>query len=301
MGQSFYEKEQKKIKSIIKLPLLELVLKFLPHLQPTVQEKDDTWEIVAIELTNLQYSKILSSSSSSSSAASSSLATASGGQRGEKPISILQRTKLLAGQKPSSKVVEELESMPELNGIYVRDYFEELFNKFKSDFQFSIAMNRPDTLDGSRSGNFMMANIIKDRSDALLYELYRLEFKDIELISKLSQEHLENKLRKQLNKLYKIPSHSQFHDDDKRQDGHGDDNDEEVKDGKYDAIFDSQELLEKYKTGSVNNKNQMLQDEISKKDKKLEQLKVENQRLLELNHELLEQMNGGNRNSIGQR
>ena len=61
MGQSFYEKEQKKIKSTIKLPLLELVLKFLPHLQPTIQEKDDMWEIVAIELTNLQYSKILSS------------------------------------------------------------------------------------------------------------------------------------------------------------------------------------------------------------------------------------------------
>ena len=36
------------------------------------------------------------------------------------------------------------------------------------------------------------------------------------------------------------------------------------------------------------------------KRQKLEQLKVENQRLLELNHELLEQMNGGNRNSIGQ-
>ena len=57
MGQSFYEKEQKKIKSTIKLPLLELVLKFLPHLQPTIQEKDDMWEIVTIELTNLQYSK----------------------------------------------------------------------------------------------------------------------------------------------------------------------------------------------------------------------------------------------------
>lgn len=293
MGQSFYEKEQKKIKSTIKLPLLELVLKFLPHLQPTIQEKDDMWEIVAIELTNLQYSKILSSSSSSAATVTTAGTMASGGLKNEKSYSILQRTKLLAGQKPSSKVVEELESMPELNGIYVRDYYEELFNKFKSDFQFSIAMNRPDVLDGSRSGNPMMANIIKDRSDALLYELYRLEFKDIELISKLSQEHLENKLRKQLNKLYKIPNH-----DDKQQEGGEDD--EEGRNGEYDAIFDSQELLEKYKTSLYNNKNQMLHDEITKKDKKLEQLKVENQRLLELNHELLEQMNGGNRNSIGQ-
>lgn len=293
MGQSFYEKEQKKIKSTIKLPLLELVLKFLPHLQPTIQEKDDMWEIVAIELTNLQYSKILSSSSSSAATVTTAGTMASGGLKNEKSYSILQRTKLLAGQKPSSKVVEELESMPELNGIYVRDYYEELFNKFKSDFQFSIAMNRPDVLDGSRSGNPMMANIIKDRSDALLYELYRLEFKDIELISKLSQEHLENKLSKQLNKLYKIPNH-----DDKQQEG--DEDDEEGRNGEYDAIFDSQELLEKYKTSLYNNKNQMLHDEITKKDKKLEQLKVENQRLLELNHELLEQMNGGNRNSIGQ-
>ena len=167
MGQSFYEKEQKKIKSTIKLPLLELVLKFLPHLQPTIQEKDDMWEIVAIELTNLQYSKILSSSSSSAATVTTAGTMASGGLKNEKSYSILQRTKLLAGQKPSSKVVEELESMPELNGIYVRDYYEELFNKFKSDFQFSIAMNRPDVLDGSRSGNPMMANIIKDRSDAL--------------------------------------------------------------------------------------------------------------------------------------
>ncbi|EMG45458.1 hypothetical protein SBY92_000345 [Candida maltosa Xu316] len=250
MAPSFYEQEQKKIKNAIKLPLLELVLKFLPHLQPTIQAKDDTWEIVAIQLTNLRYSEILANKPSPN--------TAKGSKKSN-----------------GNNVVEEIESIPELNGIYVRDYYEELFANFKKNIVFMINLNRSENLQG-RPGNDM-GYLIKDRGDALLYELYKLEYKDIELISKISSETLEDKLRKHLEKLYKVSEN-----------GDAMDQDEEVDDG----ILDSKELLEHYRNSSVRDKNKMLQDQIVKQDKKLEQLKDENQRLLELNHELLEQMNG---------
>lgn len=131
MGQSFYEKEQKKIKSLIKEPLLELILKFLPHLQPTIQIKDDTWEIVAIELTNLRYSEILNSNNTnnnnkngkSRTLSSSSSSLSSSGISIKKPV--------------TSNVVDEIESMPQLNGIYVREYFEELYKEFKKSLLFS--------------------------------------------------------------------------------------------------------------------------------------------------------------------
>ena len=100
-------------------------------------------------------------------------------------------------------------------------------------------------------------------------------------MSKISQEKLEEKYRKQLDKLYNVS------------------NDEEnvIKDDINDDVLESKELLEKYKQGLSIIKNQLLQDEIVKKDKKLQQLKDENQRLLELNHELLGGMNGNGQNS----
>ncbi|RCK57879.1 hypothetical protein Cantr_06140 [Candida viswanathii] len=253
MGQSFYEKEQKKIKSLIKEPLLELILKFLPHLQPTIQAKDDTWEIVAIELTNLQYSEVLKSQNSAKSRNSLSSSSSSGAMTMKKLV--------------TSNVVDEIEAMPQLNGIYVREYFEELFKEFKKTYYFHLSIN-------ARRG---MQYVVKDRCDAVLYELFKLEYKDLELIAKIGQEKLEANYRKQLDKLYNVTGHEE--------NGVGD----EVDDG----ILDSKELLEKYKKGLSVIKNQLLQDEIVKKDKKLQQLKDENQRLLELNHELLSGTNGG--------
>lgn len=274
MGQSFYEKEQKKIKSLIKEPLLELILKFLPHLQPTIQIKDDTWEIVAIELTNLRYSEILNSNNNntnnnkngkSRTLSSSSSSLSSSGISIKKPV--------------TSNVVDEIESMPQLNGIYVREYFEELYKEFKKVYYFQLSVNRSEALHGRPMNE--LGYVAKDRCDAILYELLKLEYKDVELMSKISQEKLEEKYRKQLDKLYNVS------------------NEEEnvVKDDINDEILESKELLEKYKQGLSIIKNQLLQDEIVKKDKKLQQLKDENQRLLELNHELLAGMNGTGQNS----
>ncbi|RCK64496.1 hypothetical protein Cantr_00356 [Candida viswanathii] len=261
MGQSFYEKEQRKIKSLIKEPLLELILKFLPHLQPTIQAKDDTWEIVAIELTNLQYSEVLKSQNSAKSRNSLSSSSSAGALAMKKPV--------------TSNVVDEIEAMPQLNGIYVREYFEELFKEFKRTYYFRLSINASETTDGRPRRD--MQYVVKDRCDAILYELFKLEYKDLELIAKIGQEKLEANYRKQLDKLYNVTGHDE--------NGVGD----EVDDG----ILDSKELLEKYKKGLSVIKNQLLQDEIVKKDKKLQQLKDENQRLLELNHELLGGRNGG--------
>ena len=256
MGQSFYEKEQKKIKSLIKEPLLELTLKFLPHLQPTIQAKDDTWEIVAIELTNLQYSKVLNSQKNPKSRTSSS--SSSIGMR----------------NSVSSNVIDDIESMPQLNGIYVREYFEELFKEFKKVYFFQLSVNRSEALQGRPMNQ--LGYVVKDRCDAILHELYKLEYSDLHLMAKIGQEKLEEKYRKQMDKLYNISG----------------ENGNALEDDIDDGILDSKELLEKYRHALSIVKNQMLQDEIIKKDKKLQQLKDENQRLLELNHEFLEGMNG---------
>ena len=38
----------------------------------------------------------------------------------------------------TSNVVDEIESMPQLNGIYVREYFEELYKEFKKFIIFNF-------------------------------------------------------------------------------------------------------------------------------------------------------------------
>ncbi|CAH6718732.1 hypothetical protein CLIB1444_01S13300 [[Candida] jaroonii] len=54
-NQSFFDQERKRVEKLIKTPLLELVLEYLPHLQLTVQEQDDCWEIIAIKLNDIQF------------------------------------------------------------------------------------------------------------------------------------------------------------------------------------------------------------------------------------------------------
>lgn len=56
---SFYKKERERIESRIDEPMLELVLQYLPHHQPTEQDQLETWEMVAIDLNNYQLSKTL--------------------------------------------------------------------------------------------------------------------------------------------------------------------------------------------------------------------------------------------------
>lgn len=54
-NQSFFDQERKRVEKLIKTPLLELVLEYLPHLQLTVQEQDDCWESIAIKLNDIQF------------------------------------------------------------------------------------------------------------------------------------------------------------------------------------------------------------------------------------------------------
>lgn len=54
-NKSFFDQERKRVEKLIKTPLLELVLEYLPHLQLSVQEQDDCWEIIAIKLNDIQF------------------------------------------------------------------------------------------------------------------------------------------------------------------------------------------------------------------------------------------------------
>lgn len=62
MAPSFYEKEQSRIKELIKQPLLELTLQHLPHLQSSKSSRQDVWEIVATKLNTYAYEQSLNPS-----------------------------------------------------------------------------------------------------------------------------------------------------------------------------------------------------------------------------------------------
>ncbi|CAI5758156.1 unnamed protein product [Candida verbasci] len=228
MGKSFYAIEQEKIKSIIEIPLLELVLTFLPHLQPNQTLINDTWEIIAIKLNNTRFKDLIAT---------------------------------------TEKTIDDIESLPELNGVYLKDYYDELYSKFKGRLIFKLtyrpnepAHNKRDTL------------IWKTKSDAILYELSKIEYANFEIMSTLARERLEE--------AYRLDYKESYIENDKLHE------EEETKE----EIFDSKETLENYKTLALKEKNQLLLKEIEKKDKKMNQINTENERLLSLNHQLLEQM-----------
>lgn len=249
MGKSFYAKEQEKIKALIKLPLLELVLKFLPHLQLTQKEKDDTWEIIAIQLTQIRFSESIA----------------------------------------EKKSIEEIEELPELNGMYIRDYFDEIYQEFLKTMQFRIAeWNQAEAL-GRRLPFWFNP---KDRVDTILYQLYQLRGRDIEIMAMISLENLENTIRKKLDRELKIADHQRQGHDIKNNDKN---NTKAVEvtdatatdDGDVDTVFDSSELVEEYRKSLEKQKNDILRQELIRMDKRLQQLTQENKRLLELNHDLL--------------
>ncbi|RLV94911.1 hypothetical protein JA1_001405 [Spathaspora sp. JA1] len=228
MGKSFYEKEQEKIKALIKVPLLELVLQFLPHLQPSPRERDDTWEVVAIQLGQQQFT----------------------------------------GALDDKKSIEELDSMPELNGFYIREVYEELYDTFRKSIQFRNAVEAPPMpIDGRTTVDSLHARAFlfnpKDRPEALLYTLYQMRHLDIEIMANVSRENLETSIRNHLKQ-------QQLSDD-------------------VDHIPPTRELVQQYKKSAELKRNEILKQEINKKDKRLEQLTQENKRLLELNHDLLSQ------------
>ncbi|CAH2350508.1 hypothetical protein CLIB1423_01S11694 [[Candida] railenensis] len=62
MAPSFYEKEQSRIRELIKRPLLELTLQHLPHLQSSKSSRQDVWEIIATKLNTYAYEQSLNPS-----------------------------------------------------------------------------------------------------------------------------------------------------------------------------------------------------------------------------------------------
>ncbi|EGW31777.1 uncharacterized protein SPAPADRAFT_62371 [Spathaspora passalidarum NRRL Y-27907] len=228
MGKSFYEKEQEKIRALIKIPLLELVLQFLPHLQPSQRQRDDTWEVVAIQLGQQRFSEAVH----------------------------------------EKKSMEEVEAIPELNGFYIREMYEQLFANFKKEMQFRLAMQTA-AVPNSSAGSPMRTLSFnpQDRAEALLFTLYQMQYWDVEMMAKVSQEKLEKSFRRYL---------------------------EQQELGEKDKLEVPLPVVHQYRKSVELKKNEILKEEISKKDKRLEQLAQENKRLLELNHDLLSQLQGHN-------
>lgn len=58
-NKSFFDIERKKVENLLKIPLLELVLEYLPHLYDDQQEEDDLWEMISIKLNDYQFNNTI--------------------------------------------------------------------------------------------------------------------------------------------------------------------------------------------------------------------------------------------------
>lgn len=226
-SESFFRKEQARVESLIKEPLLELILTHLPHLQPSVAEQEDTWEIVAIKVNSYPYD------------------TTTG----------------------------EDAQIPTLNGPYVKDVFDKLMKEFvlRSLYVRSNLMMYQVTLASDATSQLPVREALTLRVDRILCELFYLKGYDVEVLTKLSKERFENNQRKSFEERFKTMN--AVHSDEKT-----------------DEVGETVTQLHNLKVQQEKQRVQDYEKELAKLQQKVEQLKSENKRLLELNHELLEEM-----------
>lgn len=205
--KSFYKKEQERIEALIEVPLLELVLQYLPHFQITQEEQDATWEIIAINLNKYQYQAALDSSK------------------------------------------DGVDEVATLSGHYIKEIYDKLQLKFNSRYAILEQMlAQPGTL---------VKRELETRSEHILHELSLLKGFDIEVMAKLSKERYENQQRAKFTRRM----------------------------GKEDE--EVSESLKLHQGNVDHNKLQMIEQELDKKNKRIDHLGDENKKLLELNHELI--------------
>lgn len=247
---SFFKKEQERIESLIKESLLELVLQYLPHLQSTIEQQNDVWEIIAMKLNGRQFTSALSASGSATN---------------------------------------EVEEIATLNGPYIR----EVYSKLMEDFLLRVySINRnghvykseyarpPDggpAPVGYAAFSLPVKEVLTERTDRILCELFYLKGYDIEVMSKLSKERFEMQQRAEFKKQL-----SDYRGVEK--DTTNIPNSEAKAEEENENTND---VLEKVKESLGREKLDMYEKEFNKKTKKVDQLSIENKRLLELNHELV--------------
>lgn len=231
---SFFRKEQERVEKLIKDPLLELILTHLPHLQSTVAEQEDTWEIVAIKVNSYPY---------------------------------------------ETNTGEDTE-IPTLNGPYVKEVYGKLMKDFmlrcyylnrdSNVFQSNITTDRNAAL--YTTAHLPVREILTLHADRILCELYYLKGYDVEVLTKLSKERYENSQRKTFEDRFKAMTA------------------EPADEGAKYSAGGTATQLQNLKAQQEKQKLQDIEKELSKLQLKVEQLNLENKRLLELNHELVEEM-----------
>lgn len=254
---SFFKQEQERIESIIKEPLLEYVLQDLPHLQATKEQQDDIWEMIAIKLNTDQFQSALASTDNNN---------------------------------------KDLDEIATLNGQYIKDVYLKLMddftqrvysiNRYKQVYKAEYVRPPDGGLApiGYAAFSLPIREILTERIDKLLCELFYLKGYDVEVMAKLSKERFEEQQRNEFR--YKLPvvvpnNISQHHEVHRESldDTSATDNKEKT----HKALEQMKEQLEKLKL-------EFYEKEFEKKNKKLDQLNKENKRLLELNHELVTEL-----------
>jgi len=146
---------------------------------------------------------------------------------------------------------EAMNDVPTLNGLFVKDIYEGSMKEFKRGIPFNYEQH--GDIEMVRRG-------LTSRKQHLLLEIFLLLSYDIEVMAKLAKEHYEENQRK-IFKHNMSPETSEYN---------------------------PENLLEKFQQNHENVKLQVIEEELEKRAKKIQQLADENKQLLELNHELLE-------------
>ncbi|KAK6459684.1 uncharacterized protein RJT20DRAFT_125033 [Scheffersomyces xylosifermentans] len=248
---SFFAEERQKLISSLEVPLLESVLTYLPHHQLTTEAEDDTWEIVAINLNNQQFIRTMEESDKE----------------------------------------KHLEELPTLNGLFVKEIYNDLYQKFISNLPFWASQpgQPPYQVDDET-----LKRKFDSKANFLLFELYRLRGLGAETLAKISREKYEEQQRKAFSdKRRKRRSFNVTEgqyiaiEDVDGQRTNGEKGEEEDAD---DEVFSKKKSLEVHRAESLEKQLEVLKKELVKQKKRHEQIVRENASLLELNHELVLQL-----------
>lgn len=159
-SKSFFDIERKKVEKLLKVPLLELVLEYLPHLQGDEQQEDDLWELISIKLNDYQFNSAVQ------------------------------------GRNEDLQVDE----MPTLNGSFVKELFHKIMKTFENEVQgfnwnnriyrTNILMSTDNRHQGSMyfAFNLPVKEAYSEKDDLLCCELFYMKGLHVETRAQLARE-----------------------------------------------------------------------------------------------------------------
>lgn len=183
---SFFDLERKKIENFLKLPLLELVLEYLPHLQLTIQQQDDLWEMIAIKLNNHQFVESFLKSTNS---------------KVKDPELILP------------------DELPTLNGVFVKELFEKIMSSFEKRVESvnrnrNIYKNNVVVSNNNQQGtmymtfNFPVKEAYSSPEDIICCELFYMKSLAVDTKAEISRQKLiDNIKNKSMEQIHQDIKH----------------------------------------------------------------------------------------------